>query len=387
MIPMNARQQLTKARAQLVLSHPFFGTLAYRLKFTERSDFETMATDGKSLFYNPAFVESLSLTQTVAVLAHEVMHPASLHQTRRAGRDPADWNRAADYAINPILKDAGFDLPADALLDPCFSGMNADEIFKIVHTDKNDGDSGDGQAGPGTDPGRCGGVIDAPGAGPVDGQAPSPAEQAQAEQEWTVAAIQAANVAKQAGKLPAGLERLIDSIREPKINWRTILRHFMDDAAKSDYTWSPPNRRFAWMDIYLPSMYSNEMGEMVIAVDTSASINMDALELFAGELGSILDEITPRRVHVIYCDTEISHAETFERGEGFRMSAKGGGGTRFAPPFDWIADQGIDPACMIYFTDLGANDYPAPASVSYPVLWAAYNTNKSAPIGETIHLG
>ena len=121
--------RIQKSRAALLLDHPFFGTLLFRLGARPRTSIETMATDGVSLFYNPKFVETLSAAQLMGTLAHEVMHPALQHHTRRNGRDPRRWNMACDYAINPMLVDVGLTLPEGVLLEDRFRGMSAERIY------------------------------------------------------------------------------------------------------------------------------------------------------------------------------------------------------------------------------------------------------------------
>src|SRR6266568_3278486 len=96
----------------------------------------TMATDGVSLFYNPEFVESLNAAELVGTLAHEVMHPALQHHTRRGDRNQARWNMACDYAINPMLLDAGLVLPKDVLIDNRFRGMSAERIYNLLEEDE-----------------------------------------------------------------------------------------------------------------------------------------------------------------------------------------------------------------------------------------------------------
>jgi predicted metal-dependent peptidase len=98
--------RIQKARTTLLLDHPFFGTLLFRLGAQARNSIATMATDGVSLYFNPEFVDSLSSAELIGVLAHETMHPALQHHTRRSGRKPKRWNMACDYAINPLLVDA-----------------------------------------------------------------------------------------------------------------------------------------------------------------------------------------------------------------------------------------------------------------------------------------
>ena len=112
--------RIQKARTALLLDHPFFGTLLFRLGARACSSIATMATDGVSLYFNPEFVETLSSAELIGTLAHEVMHPALQHHTRRAGRSPKRWNMACDYAINPMLLDAGLTLPKDVLYEARF---------------------------------------------------------------------------------------------------------------------------------------------------------------------------------------------------------------------------------------------------------------------------
>jgi predicted metal-dependent peptidase len=103
--------RIQKARTSFILDHPFFGSLLFRLKGHECRSIPTMATDGVSLYYNPDFVETLNAATLAGTLAREV---------RRSGRDPKRWNVACDFAINPLLVDAGLSLPDGVLIDNRF---------------------------------------------------------------------------------------------------------------------------------------------------------------------------------------------------------------------------------------------------------------------------
>ena len=202
MTPTIIERRLQKARTALLLDHPFFGSLLFRLKGRESRSIKTMATDGISLFYNPDFVGTLNAATLCGVLAHEVLHPGLQHHLRRSGRDPKRWNEACDYAINPILLDAGLHLPEGVLVDDRFRTMSAEQIYNQLQTeaeqDPNDpddmqeagedegalpqsasGDSDDPSA-PVTE-GGIGQVLDAPSA---DETTPTAEEQAR---EWRVA--------------------------------------------------------------------------------------------------------------------------------------------------------------------------------------------------------
>src|SRR5260370_32378956 len=143
--------RIQKARTTLLLDHPFFGTLLFRLGGRPSSSIATMATDGVSLFYNPEFVDTMNAAELAGVLAHEVMHPALQHHTRRGDRDQARWNIACDYAINPMLLDASLTLPKDVLIDNRLRGMSAERIYNLIEDDeKQDGSSGQPDSQPGT---------------------------------------------------------------------------------------------------------------------------------------------------------------------------------------------------------------------------------------------
>jgi predicted metal-dependent peptidase len=250
-------RRIQKARTTLLLDHPFFGSLVFRLKGRESRSIETMATDGISLFYNPNFVDTLNAATLCGVLAHEVLHPGLQHHVRRSGRDPKRWNEACDYAINPILLDAGLHLPEGVLLDDRFREMSAEQIYNQLQTEAEEepGDpdntqeaGGDGTGSPHAssgDPdehsapvteGGIGQVLDAPAA---NEEATTVDEQAR---EWSVAVSQAVTLAKRAGKVPAGMERSLDGAAEAAVDWRELLRRAWSETTPADYSWMRPNR-------------------------------------------------------------------------------------------------------------------------------------------------
>lgn len=361
-------EKLTRARAALILDQPFFGALSLRLKLVEDSVVPTLSTNGKEIRYNPEYVASLSINLTKSALAHEVMHPVLDHLSRLQGREPQRWNQAADYALNPLIKDAGFELAPEWLNSPAFAGMSADAIYNQLPPMPPDG-SGNGH-GPAQD------EIEPSGA--------SEAEQSEQAQEWRVATIQAASAAKAMGKLPGDLERFLDRLLNNKVDWKAVLRRFLTQAAKADYVWTRPNRKMlAAQGIYMPSLYSEAMGEIVIAVDTSGSIDDAMLNTFGAEVEAIAAEMRPEKVHVIYCDSQIAHVDEFNGDDQIVLKAHGGGGTDFRPPFAYIEERGLQPVALVYLTD-GYGPFPEhPAE--FPTLWTI-TTDVEAPHGETVRL-
>ncbi|HEY2467784.1 MAG TPA: VWA-like domain-containing protein [Terracidiphilus sp.] len=396
LIPSETR--IRKARTTLLLDHPFFGALLFRLKGRESRSIKTMATDGVSLFYNPEFVETLNAATLAGTLAHEVMHPALHHHVRRSGRDHKRWNVACDYAINPLLVDAGLSLPEGVLLDNRFRGMSAEQIYNLLETESESGQGsndeeekpdpgGDGAMGesssegdsdspsaPETD-GGIGQVLDAP---EEDCETPAVEEQAR---EWTVAVNQATTIARQAGKVPAGLDRTLDGAAEAAIDWRDLLRQLWSETIPSDYSWLRPNRRHLWTGLYLPGVVREGVGEVAIAVDCSGSVSARQLRLFEAEARSILEGQRPERVYVLYFDTVVHKAEIYEAGQRIELNPIGGGGTEFGPCFEWLDERGIRPHTMVFLTDLYGS-FP-PSAPAYPVLWASTG-GRNAPFGDVI---
>jgi predicted metal-dependent peptidase len=397
--------RIQKSRTTLLLDHPFFGTLLFRLGAKPSRAVATMATDGISLFYNPEFVETLNAAELAGVLAHEVMHPALQHHTRRGDRDQARWNMACDYAINPMLLDAGLTLPKDILIDDRFRGMSAERIYNLIEDESNQDSSGGHQpeddqsaasaspeqrgkrweSGEGADdpevpttPGGVGQVLDAP--EPADGMEPTVAEQVR---EWQIAVEQAENVAKLAGKLPGGAVRALETCQAAGVDWRELLRRAWSETTPADYSWMRPNRRHVWSGLYLPGITSEGVGEIAIAVDCSGSVSARQLGLFQEEIRSILAGQRPRLVHVLYFDATIQKVETYQGGESISLTPVGGGGTDFQPCFEWLDAQGILPQTLVFLTDL-CGTFPSDAP-PYPVIWAS-TENRRAPFGQVVSM-
>jgi len=389
---LDAKVSISKARAGLIMDQPFFGTLSLKLKLSENNNMtSTMSTNGSEIVYNSGFAEQLPLDQLKGVFSHEVLHCVFDHTTRRGERDPEDWNRACDYAINPILLDAGFKLP-DPLYDPKYKGMTAEQIYPLIHKKKpsgkngkkGNGKKGNGKNGKMSDPGKCGGVHDPTGS---NGKKPmTPSEKKEQENDWKISAAQAAQQAKAVGSMPGELGRIIDELFETKVDWKAVLRNFIEKTAKNDYSWKFPNKRYMHLGMYLPSLFSEELGTIIIGIDTSGSVGNRELEQFASEITSILQDFPKLEVDVVYCDAQVAHTEKFTFEDlPLTLTARGGGGTRFTPVFDWVKENDIHPKCLIYFSDMWCNDYPDEPP-EYPTLWARTEKNDSytAPFGEMI---
>lgn len=422
-ILMLATDRLVAARKALVMEHPFFGALALRMHFRPEvfGRTRTMGTDGRSVFFTPQYVESCSHEELVSGIAHEVMHAALQHHTRRGSRGLLMWNRAGDYAINPILAASGFTLPQGVLLNPAFTGMSAEQIYEVLRTEQDQestnkqqsptgnslsvgggqSQSDDGNTGPNEDPEDNSNTQGENGSG---GAPPDATPQAQNESdeladtpgavfdaldpvpqqaEWQIAVKQARQVAQMMGRLPGGVSVAVDEALKPRVDWRETLRQFLEEPAATDYSWVVPNRRYMASGLILPSLHSHVIPPIGVIVDTSGSTSR-LLSTFKAELQAIVDELEPEATVVIMADAHVQRVDRFEQGDPIEFHAEGFGGTDFRPAFDHIAREQLDLSCIVYLTD-GDGVYPTTPS-EIPTLWVITSSGKQAPWGETLNI-
>ena len=376
-------KKIIKARAGLIIDQPFFGTLALRLlikvmppqmeaSLKARGMKPTLAVDGRTIYYSEEFIDSLDVNLTKSAFAHEVGHCVYDHIGRRKHRDPNAWNVAGDYVINDMLKNAGFTLGDGWLYDPKYAGMSADQIYNSFPPSSKNG-KGKGSGGLGKP--LCD-IMDG------TGEANDPISEME-RNDWKIATIQAANAAKAQGKLPGCIERFVDELTNVKVDWRERLRRFITERAKDEYTWTRPNRRYLSAGLYLPGLYSENMGTIAVVTDDSGSIGNDVLQAFASEIAGIRDAVRPKQTIVISCDAKVNHVDELEPDDEFKLKCHGGGGTDFRPPFKWLDRRGIRPAALIYLTDMYG---PFPEqSPDYPVMWVA-TSDVVGPFGETVKI-
>lgn len=433
-----ARSRIIRARAELVLGHPFFAALALRLPLHEDTQCRCAWTDGTRLAYNPSRVCSLPLEQLVGVLGHEVLHVACGHHLRRQGRDERLWNTACDHAINWICLDAGLKLPDGYVDDPDLRNLPVEEIYARLLSKKGEEQHGgaqsssegetveaeDAQAAAGDstnteeteEPSAApGGDQDTPdGEGDGDGEAtdkPSGSRSDDAQgndsagtgevrdpatddgaggepdellrDELHQMLVQAEMAVRDMGDLPAGIETILGSVLRPPLPWKELLARFIEANARNDYSWIPPNRRYLHMGLHLPELRTMELPDIVVAIDTSGSVRRAELDAFAAELSAILEDFDTT-VHLFHCDAEVSHHETLTQCDlPLHITARGGGGTDFRPVFEHVERHGLAPACLVYLSDMECNKFPE--APPYPVLWVStLATEGKPPFGELI---
>jgi len=415
---MDEGRRIMRARATLLLDYPFWGSLGMHLELKEHQTLEvgTMATDGHRLYYNPEWTAQWDDRQLVGVVAHEISHCAFGHLWRRENRHPMIWNWATDYAVNDLLVSDGFQLPPGCLLDQRFHNTTAEynyarlmEEMEKQAEEAGGGDGGDGlQNGAGT--GQCplgGHSLDDPDewrkatskkgqgeSGDGDQTPNGPGGQVDPDsgyreidmpEVWRQRVGQAATHAKMQGKLPAHIAELIEDLLDPVLDWRTLLQDLVQTSALNDYRMIPPNKRYLWAGIYLPSL-CGEYLDVTVGIDTSGSISTAEAQMFLSEIRGIAQQFSSFTCRVVECDASVQHwTEYDENGsiDDWPVEIHGRGGTSFVPVFDLVQEQGWQPQCLVYFTDMFGS-FPE-TEPGYPVIWVSTSEGEIAPFGTTIY--
>lgn len=393
---MTPQDKIQQAKMLLILQAPFYASIMLNLNIKEDPDTMAAYTDGVNLGYNPKYIESLSIKEVKALIAHEVLHVALEHMFRMGIRGHELWNIACDYAVNLILKDDGYNIPEGGLISNQFGGMAAEQIYAILAQNKDgketststctNSNNGNGGEDNGRDmsnipPSMVGEVREYP-KFKDNGEPAKPIEEAQAE--WRQKVAQAMEMAKMQGRISSLLKKIITENLKPVIPWQSTLSRFMAENTKNDYTWTRPSKRYLYTGCYLPDRNTPSLGRIVVAIDTSGSITQAGLNEYAAELRAILNISPDTEIEVIYADANVVNTEVLSVYD-LELHPQGGGGTDYAPVFNYVKEQGNDISCLIYFTDGYCDSFPTDKP-EYPTLWvinSGYTFNP--PFGEIIY--
>jgi len=324
--------KITKAKSKLMLENPYFGTLVSHLEFEQNSNIASVSNQVDKFLYNDEYFEVLSVDEVVTHLANSAMHQALFHTNRGENRVGSIWNLASDYAINDLLIENGFTLPPLANYSSRFDKLYAEEIYAILL-----------------------GEID------LDEQEEEiepepPKEELISSEDYELILEQITNKLQKQGDLPKGIDRFIKTTKEAQISWRDELYRYVNTHAKSDYRMFPPSKKHLYRGIALPSIYGEEL-KIVVAVDTSASIDEQLLEIFLTELYEIMQIFPNYIIEFIEADAKIQNIRRLTPLERLETTLKGGGGTDFRPIFEYIENLYEDFKFLIYFTD-GMGEFP-----------------------------
>jgi len=394
MIMNEAETRIVQARVKMLFQHPFFGQLAIRLTLEQADDWcPTAATDGRKFYYNSEFIATLDDDELVFLVGHELGHVMFEHFMRVEDRDKKIWNMAGDYVINHILKREKIGRVITAvkiLLDDKYADWVTEDVYDNLiengakpqetldmHLDMGGEDDGDGEGSEGKD-----------GKGPG---AMSKEEAKALSDEIKEAMINAAQAAG-AGNVPAEFKRIINSLVEPKMDWREMIRATLESTIKSDFTFQIPNRKSQFSGVVLPGMDVDDEIDICLAIDTSGSISQTMLRDFVSEVAGIMEQFQQYRIRIWQFDTKVYGYDEFTSDDGRDIreyEITGGGGTDFMVNWTMMEEQGIEPEQFIMFTDgmpwdsWGNPDYCDTLFLIHDE-WAG-SSSIEAPFGTTIH--
>jgi len=377
--PTDLRRLISASRLRLSRQSPFFSTLALHTPFHVSERVPTAATDGQAVFVNPRFFKGLTPAARDGLLLHEVLHAALLHVNRRGARDPQLWNIAADIVVNGILVRNAFTIPEGGLRDIALERLSVEEVYDRVAKDESKNRrsvEADLLEGAPADAGASAG----------DSKGDRSGERMRREGQWRNALREAADAAEASGegRAPAGMEREVESVREPQLDWRSYLWRFL---TRTPVDFEEFDRRFVGRGLYLETI-SGQSVTVLVAVDTSASIQRALLEQFLGEVNGILLAYPGLRSDRYYADAALDgpHALT---GATPPPPAKGGGGTDFRPFFAVAERDHVDwpNKVAVYLTD-GFGSFPE-RTPDFSTLWVVTPGGRSIerfPCGEVVRL-
>jgi len=397
---MTYTEKIEKAKAKLMLDHPYFGTIASSLKLEKNNELLTFSSNGERMSYNSEYIDKLEASEVEFVMANGAMHAVLKHQHRSSGRTNWLWQTATDYVVNGMLVKNGMQAPVYANYEEKFSGMYAEEVYELLRAEMN---SDEEYASAEQQTEQIEEVEDVH-AENLTAQAEYEAsDDAKEEQEGSSEdKKEQQNISdtdelseemkehleqifqklKRQDSLPKDLQFVVPEYFSHTVDWREILYGYIASYAKSTYTFVPPNMKYLYRGIYLPSL-SSDLLRIVIAIDTSGSVDEDLLSAFLGEINSIMQSYPNYEIDVITADAKIQSHKVFLPGESLDYEVSGGGGTDFRPVFEYI-DSTIDyPTLLLYFTD-GMGTFPE-MEASYDVMWIMPEESE-VPFGEVMVL-
>lgn len=384
MSKLTLEQRIQKAHVWLMGSPEYclYSGIFMMGKTEVRDDVPTACTNGRDVKYGRKFCEALSEQELRALILHENLHKAFRHLVTWHNLyedNPKLANMACDYVINLMIHDSdpegkNVQLPKGGLLDQKYRGMDAQTVFRMLKKECSGGGGGGG--GEGFDEHDWDGA-----------QELTADEKRQIERDVDQALRQGAMLA---GKMKGNVPREITEALESKVDWRRVMQEFVSTICqgKDEATWRKPSRRWISSDVYMPSTVSESVGWLVIAADTSGSIDQAMLSQWLGEVEAVCNQVRPEGVHLMYWDSGVCRHEIYtqDQFDSIRNSTKpaGGGGTDPQCIVNYMKEHKVKAECCLVLTD----GYVCSWGVGWdcPVLWGITTKTITAEVGTSVHV-
>lgn len=386
-------RKLLAARMHLVMTHPFYGALLMHVTLSVDEECETAFTDDERICFGTEFLSNLSQSEVEFVMLHEVMHIVLHHCKRGFGYNQLLFNVACDIVVNSTILETFDDDVSKITLAEYGESMHTvpdgsegrlfsvEEVYSMLLKNKKKSES-----------------MVAVAFRDDHSKWKEEEDIAESEISWNQRVVIAAETASQmagtsACKTPRFAEKLLNAEKIRALDWRTLLREFIEEEI-CDYSFSPPDRRFSESGFFLPD-YNGEarcekVEKILFMIDTSASIcekiihmALDeiecALEMFDGGLDGWLG----------FFDGGVKEPVPFKNTDELKqIRPVGGGGTSFKNVFRYIRENMSEepPVSIVIFTD-GYDKFPdEEVAMGIPVLWVICGTKVIPPWGVTARI-
>ena len=350
-------QVLSDLKMRFVLNRGmlFYTTIMYSLDIKLSEDIPTAATNGLYIKFNPSFLASLNPKEQEFLLAHEIMHVCYEHALRADNRNHEKWNIANDHVINLELVELGMKMPAGGYADRKYKGMSSEEIYLLLPEPPKD-----------FQPDLILNTSD---------------EARETIKDALIQAVQQAQMSNQAGTVPQSIQRKVDEWLNPVLPWHNILRKYMSEHNKEDYSWARKNMLFR--DRYLPSLHSEQVGPIHFFIDGSCSVSDEMFSLQVSQIKWIKRHINPKEIRIIVFNTHIVDVFKFADYQKINVEFNARGGTHIGEIVEYMEQNKAE--ANIIFTD-GYFDHIPMGHIS-EVLWCIYeNPSFKYDSGRTIHI-
>lgn len=364
---MNIHDIISKAKVRLLLNKDavFFSTLVCNLDIEVTDNVATGATDSKKIYINESFFKSLSPAEQEFLLAHEALHVAYYHTTRMQNKDRKLFNCACDYVINLELVSRNFSLIEGGLYDESYIGLSAEQVYELLLKQAEHESLDDS-------------FLDI-----------MPCELSQEDKleidSKIIQASQQAQIANAIGSIPEELQRYIQSLTKPLVNWRTVLNRFLQRLDKTLTTWSKPRKKYLHTGLYLPSLTDSNLTNISFAIDTSGSISTKQFNQFISEVSNVFKYCKAKEFIVYIFDYGIKSKSTVKSIQDIKdIQFMGGGGTDIYHVFNDFKQHPTQ--ALIIITDGYLNQHRLP-KLQQPILWIVFDNPEFIPKqGKALHI-
>lgn len=417
-----ARQYINRlllARMRILCNHGFYGLLLMHMIYSIDEGCETAYTDGERIAFSPTFLEELSDKELDFVMMHEILHVVLQHCLRVENKNDEQYNIAADIVINSTIMHENDDKASSIALSKYGVSMHlapdgkegylytAEEVYEMLQSKRKYSDSGNlksNNSGNGSsENGRAKKEqqskenMDKPVTKRWDdhSQWGKYEKDSELRDVWVknfaecCEAIKVRDFSNNRGTLPMFAQRMLEKLKKPQTDWRTILNDFIQEEI-CDYSFSPPDRRFQDSPFFLPDF--NEMGkndevnDILFFIDTSGSISDNDMTTAYSEIKGAIDQYDGKlKGWLGFFDAAIIEPKPFSSFEEFiDIKPAGGGGTNFQIIFKYVNQYMKEkkPNCIIILTD-GYAPFPKEELANdIPVLWLINNEKVTPPWGK-----